>query len=131
MVFGVGLDYFFTDERKRHMVAIVRKEDRMRFPERSGGPIAYHFESLDFKATERKLNAYYADFIPEQSEKLKTHYHPGVEFLYLISGKLELTIGSDVYALDGGDAIYFDSSVRHKYCNVGKQRCNGVVVTTG
>src|SRR5512143_280169 len=32
MVFSVGLDYFFTDERKRRVVAIVRKQDRLRFP---------------------------------------------------------------------------------------------------
>ena len=25
MVFGVGLDYFFADERKRHVVSIVRR----------------------------------------------------------------------------------------------------------
>jgi transcriptional regulator with XRE-family HTH domain len=37
MVFSVGLDYFFTDERKRYVVAIVRKQDRIRFPERPGG----------------------------------------------------------------------------------------------
>src|SRR6202051_4977927 len=35
MVFGVGLDYFFTDERKRRIVGIVRKDERVRFP---GGP---------------------------------------------------------------------------------------------
>ena len=26
MVFSVGLDYFFTDERKRHVVSVVRKD---------------------------------------------------------------------------------------------------------
>src|ERR1041385_8184455 len=36
MVFGVGLDYFFTDERKRRVVSLVRKEERVRFPERPG-----------------------------------------------------------------------------------------------
>ena len=36
MVFGVGLDYFFTDERKRRVVEIVRRGDRVRFPERPG-----------------------------------------------------------------------------------------------
>src|SRR5579864_5652510 len=36
MVFGVGLDYFFTDERKRRVVGIVRREERVRFPERPG-----------------------------------------------------------------------------------------------
>src|SRR6266571_7976576 len=34
MVFGVGLEYFFTDERKRRVVGVVRKEERVRFPER-------------------------------------------------------------------------------------------------
>src|SRR6266571_7063332 len=36
MVFGVGLDYFFTDERKRRVVGLVRREERVRFPERPG-----------------------------------------------------------------------------------------------
>ncbi|MBA3916002.1 MAG: helix-turn-helix transcriptional regulator, partial [Acidobacteriales bacterium] len=36
LVFGVGLDYFFTDERKRHVVAIVRRDERLRFPEIPG-----------------------------------------------------------------------------------------------
>jgi transcriptional regulator with XRE-family HTH domain len=35
MVFGVGLDYFFTDERKRHVVAVVRKSERLRFSDRT------------------------------------------------------------------------------------------------
>jgi transcriptional regulator with XRE-family HTH domain len=130
MVFGVGLDYFFTDERKRHVVAIVRKAERLRFPDNSGGPIAYHFESLDFKATERKLNAYYADFEALPDDKLKMHQHPGIELLYLITGNLEITIGSDLHTLDPGDAIYFDSAVRHKYRGLGKQPCSGVIITT-
>src|ERR1700739_3708177 len=36
MVFSVGLDFFFTDERKRRIVAVVRAKDRVRFPERPG-----------------------------------------------------------------------------------------------
>ena len=36
MVFSVGLDYFFTDERKRHVVSVVRKDERIKLPERPG-----------------------------------------------------------------------------------------------
>ncbi|HSP14371.1 MAG TPA: hypothetical protein VLV78_06445 [Thermoanaerobaculia bacterium] len=36
MVFGVGLDYFFSDESKRPVIAIVRKE-RVRFPDALDG----------------------------------------------------------------------------------------------
>lgn len=131
MVFGVGLDYFFTDERKRHVVAIARKKERLRFPENpGGGSIAYHFESLDFKATERKLNAFYAEFEPTSPGKARPHQHTGVELLYLIVGKLELTIGSETFDLESGDAVYFDSGVRHSYHRASKAPCAGVIVTT-
>src|SRR5450755_5163184 len=71
MVFGVGLDFFFADERKRHVVSIVRKQERLKFPENAGSSvIAYNFESLDFKASERKLNAFYAEFEPVPPEKV-------------------------------------------------------------
>lgn len=130
MVFGVGLDFFFSDERKRHVVSIVRKSERLRFPEAPGrGTSAYHFESLDFHANERKLSAYYAEFESTPPEKGRLHQHPGAELLYMISGALELTIGSDTYTLDTGDAIYFDSAVRHHYRRVSKQACNAIVVT--
>lgn len=131
MVFGVGLEYFFTDERKRHVVSIVRKQERLRFPDNPGaGTIAYYFESLDFRATERKLSAFYAEFESVAGEGSKMHHHAGVELLYLICGQLELTIGSDAYTLDLGDAIYFDSAVRHKYRRIGKGPCNAIIVTT-
>ena len=130
MVFGVGLEHFFTDERKRHVVAIARKKERLLFPDSpGGGSIAYNFESLDFKATERKLNAFYAEFQPTSSDKARLHQHPGVELLYLISGRLELTVGSETYALEAEDAVYFDSGVRHSYHRAGKGPCTGVIVT--
>jgi transcriptional regulator with XRE-family HTH domain len=129
MVFSIGLDHFFSDERKRHVVAIVRKKDRIRFPERPGsGDIAYWFESLDFAANERKLNAFLAEF-QAAGEKLRLHQHPGVEFLYMIRGKMDLVIGSETHSLDSGDAIYFDSSVRHGYRRIGGHDSTAVIVT--
>jgi len=49
--------------------------------------------------------------------------------LYLISGKLELIISSDRHVLEEGDAVYFDSAVRHSYRRLGKNRCSAVIVT--
>jgi len=132
MVFSVGLDYFFTDERKRRVVAIVRRQDRLRFPERPGtSEVSYFFESLDFPATERKLNAYFADFQTITADKLKPHQHPGIELLYLISGDLVMKIGSVEYELAEGDCIYFDSAVQHSYRRNSKKPCSGLVVTVG
>jgi transcriptional regulator with XRE-family HTH domain len=132
MVFSVGLDYFFTDERKRHVVSVVTKAERIRLPERPGvGEVAYHFESLDFKTNERKTSAYIADFEPVMEEKLKPHQHPGSEFLHVLKGRLGLRIGIEHYELDAGDSVYFDPSVPHTYRRVGKPACQALIVTAG
>lgn len=131
MVFSVGLEYFFREERK-NMVAIVRKSDRQRFPDKPAtNDISYFFESLDFSATDKKINAYYADFQPIASDKARIHFHPGMEFLYVIGGELALKIGNEEYQVEGGDSIYFDSSVPHSYRRAGKKPCDGIVVTVG
>lgn len=131
-VFDVGLDYFFTDERKRHTVAVSRKKERIRFPERPDErEVAYHFESLDFPARERKLNAFFAEFHHVAEHNLRAHSHTGVEVLYVLEGILEMKIGTEAYRLEDGDAIYFDSVQKHSYRRTGQRRCSAIVVTTG
>jgi transcriptional regulator with XRE-family HTH domain len=130
MVFGVGLDYFFTDERKRRVVGVVRRGERVRFPDRPGTPdVQYYFECLDYRSTERKLSAFLADFQDVPVEKLKPHQHAGVEFLYVIKGSLALKIGREEFLLEPEDSIYFDSAVLHSYRRRGAKACTGVIVT--
>ena len=130
LVFSVGLEYFFSDDQKRHVVAIVRRAQRKRFPERPDGrDISFYFESLDFAAVERKLNAYYAEFQPLQPGKARLHHHTGVEFLSVLRGKLELHIGKQDQILESGDSIYFDSSLPHSYRRVSQKPCSAIVVT--
>jgi transcriptional regulator with XRE-family HTH domain len=130
MVFGVGLDSFFSDERKRRIVGIVRKQERVRFPERPGvQDVPYYFECLDYQATERKLSAFLADFQELAAEKAKPHAHAGVEFLFVIKGSLTIKIGSEEFQLEPEDAIYFDSAVQHSYRRRGSKPCSAVIVT--
>ena len=129
-VFDVGLEHFFTDERKRHVVAVAKKQDRKRFPERPGtSEVSYFFETLDYGATPKKLNAYYAEFQKIAKEKLKPHTHAGAELLYLVSGSLVLAIGGHGYELEADDSIYFDSSVPHTYCKSGNSPCTALIIT--
>jgi mannose-6-phosphate isomerase-like protein (cupin superfamily) len=130
-VFGVGLEYFFTDESKRHVVAIVRRNERVRLPQSpEDGASSYLFESLDFPANERKLSGFFAEFQEVAPDALKPHTHAGVELLYLIEGKLAIAIGRQEYVLAEGDSIYFDATVPHTYQRIGRKRCTGIVVTT-
>ena len=130
LVFSVGLDYFFTDERKRRVVAVARKSDRLRFPERPGNDnVSYFFESLDYPATQRKISTFLADFQPVPTEKIKPHMHPGHELLYMFHGEISLTIGSTEYKLQEGDSIYFDSAVLHSYRKISKDSASAIIVT--
>jgi transcriptional regulator with XRE-family HTH domain len=132
MVFGVGLDYFFSDPRKRHVVAVVRRDERKVFPsDPKSTSVPWHFESLDFRVNERKLSGYLAHSHSLSQEKLVPHYHPGVELLYLIEGKLAMTIGVETFQLAAGDSIYFDSMQKHTYRSLLKSACTAIVVTTG
>jgi transcriptional regulator with XRE-family HTH domain len=130
LVFSVGLEYFFSDDRKRHVLGIVRRAERKRFPERPDGrDVSFYFESLDFAAVERKLNAYYAEFQPLQPGKARQHHHVGAEFVSVLRGKLELHIGTEDHILESGDSIYFDSSLPHSYRRVSEKLCSAIIVT--
>lgn len=128
MVFSVGLEYFFN-EQPAPVLEIVRKKNRLRFPESpDADPVSYHFESLDFPVPNRPLNTYLAEFEPVAAEQVRVHEHPGIEVLYVLSGKLELRVGSDKHEVTEGDAIYFDSTVPHGYRRIGSKRTQALVV---
>jgi transcriptional regulator with XRE-family HTH domain len=129
LVFNVGLDYFFNDDRKK-AAGVVRRAERQRFPDDpEGKAVSWFFESLDYPVSDRKINAYYADFQLVHPETSKPHAHDGVEFLYVASGTLALKVGRVDYELSTGDAIYFDSTVPHSYAKVGEETCGAVVIT--
>jgi transcriptional regulator with XRE-family HTH domain len=128
LVFSVGLEYFFNLEPKP-VLEVIRKQERLRFPDAPDRRHpTYYFESLDFPAKNRKVNAYYAEFEPAEPSRVRMHQHEGVEFLYVTSGKLALQIAEDERELAEGDAIYFDSAAPHGYRRVGARRTAALVV---
>jgi transcriptional regulator with XRE-family HTH domain len=130
LVFGVGLEFFISDDSRRNAVAIVRRSQRRRFPETPGGrEVSYFFESLDFTAVERRLNAYFADFQPVAAEKARPHHHAGVEFLHVLRGRLALRVAGDDHVLDAGDSVYFNSTRPHSYRRIGEKPCSALVVS--
>lgn len=130
MVFGVGLEYFFSEGRRRPQVVVVRKDERISLPERTdGAPSAFTFESLDFPATERPLNAYLARFVSLPAADVRLHQHRGAEFIYVIEGTLLLHTVSGEYAASAGDAVYFDSDFEHGYRSSEGAPCTALVVT--
>lgn len=130
LVFSVGLDYFFAGAREKPTLAVSRKGARVSLPDRPGQrDAAYRFQSLDYGATERRFNSYHAEFLPQSTDRVRPHSHPGVEFLYVTHGTLLLLVGTEEHTLEAGDAIYFDSQVAHSYRRTGSRTCTAIVIT--
>ena len=130
LVFGVGLEHFFIESTERPSIAVIRKNDRLRLPDRPDeAPPSYLFESLDFPVTDRKMESFYAEF-PVQSKPSETHQHGGAELIYVIKGQLAVNVDGDDVVLDEGDAMYFDSGAAHSYRREGRSACTAIVVVT-
>jgi transcriptional regulator with XRE-family HTH domain len=130
LVFGVGLEHFFADSTERPAMAVVRKKDRLRMPERPGEDSpSYFFESLDFPVTDRKMEAYYAEF-EAHSKPAMPHQHAGAEIIYVIGGQLVVNVDDGDTMLGEGDSMYFDSGFRHSYRRHGEAACSAIVVVT-
>lgn len=128
LVFGVGLEYFFVERRERPAIAVVRKRDRVSLPDRPDQTTpSYLFESLDFPVTDRKIEAFFAEF-PPQAKPSEPHRHDGAELIYVIKGRLVVNVDGDDIALETGDAMYFDSSAPHAYHQEGRSSCSAIVV---
>jgi quercetin dioxygenase-like cupin family protein len=127
MVFGVGLDHFFNDER--NVVGVVRSEERQKLEQTMGERVAFRFQSLDYSANERKTSAWLAEFEQVPEEEAAPHEHQGSEFIFVLSGKLRIVIGRQEIELAKGDSIYFESHVPHWYSRIGSGRCEAIVVT--
>lgn len=129
MVFGVGLDHFFNADKEEPLIAIVRKDQRLKLPSPPGEKRpAYLFESLDYPASDRRMEAFYAEF-PVDSPPSEPHQHGSAEFIYVLSGSLAINVNGKEETLHAQDAIYFDSGIPHSYRRVGSEICTALVVT--
>lgn len=130
LVFGVGLDHFFREDKDRPVHAVVRKADRIRLPEKAGRPSSpYRFESLDYPVSDRQLNGYYVEFAAE-GEPSEPHEHPGAEVIYVLRGALVVNLEGEDFTLGEGDSMYFDCAHVHSYRGGGNSPCAAIVVVT-
>jgi len=127
MVFGVGLNHFFSEDIEKPVLEVVRKSDRMRLPNTPDGTPAFYFESLDYPVSNRPVGAYLAEF-PIGAGASEAHSHAGVELIYVIRGNLTLIIHGRDVALGPGDSVYFDAGHDHSYFGGSETPCQALVV---
>ncbi|MGD0443230.1 MAG: XRE family transcriptional regulator [Edaphobacter sp.] len=129
MVFSKDLSYFF-DPEPQTLFRVHRRNERVRLPQTGADDPGYFFESLGYQVPDRQLDPYYAEFLPIKEGRVpRAHQHAGCEFLYLLSGSLDVRHGESTHHIELGDAIYFDANTTHSYVCTGKTPATAVIVT--
>lgn len=129
-VFGVGLGYFFSGELSHDTVSLLRKQDRTKRPNRTDGkPPSYFFEPFEFAVRDPRVKVYYAEYDRQPVSEIERHTHPGIEFVYVITGTLVIVFPDSDQVLQPGDAIAFEANRPHGYTRRGDLGCAAVVMT--
>jgi len=133
MVFSKDLSYFFEPEPQT-LFRVHRGKDRVRLPQSGVPDPSYYFESLGYMVPDRQLDPYLAEFVPGKAgpgagQDPRPHQHFGCEFLFVLSGALEIRHGANTHRVEQGDAIYFDASTVHSYACCGDTPATALIVT--
>jgi transcriptional regulator with XRE-family HTH domain len=129
MVFSKDLSYFFEPERPE-LFRIVRAEERQRMPQTGAEEPGYFFESLGQVPADQQIAPYVAEFLPASERRpARAHRHAGTEFLYVLSGCLQVTHDAKPDTLEAGDAVYFNAEAVHSYERIGDTPCTALILT--
>src|SRR6202167_618465 len=129
MVFSKDLSYFFEPEPQT-LFRVHRRDERVRLPQTGADDPTYFFESLGYHVPDRQLDPYYAEFLPLRAGRVpRPHQHAGCEFLYLLTGALDVRHGETTHHIEAGDAIYFDANTTHNYTCTGEVPATALIVT--
>jgi quercetin dioxygenase-like cupin family protein/DNA-binding XRE family transcriptional regulator len=82
-----------------------------RFGKAKLGSHGYVYESLALKKRDRRMEPFSVTLLPNSTAAPSSH--DGQEFIYVLEGKVELTISDKVEILGPGDAVYYDSTTPH------------------
>ncbi len=91
----------------------------------------YAYTTLTPGAENKHLKAFKIFIDAMQDHKGVGYQHEGEEFIYVLSGKIEVMVGDHVNKLDTGDSLHFNSGIRHQLRNIGEGKAELIVVVYG
>ncbi len=72
------------------------------------------FFSLAMNKTSRHMEPFIISVKPAGTGSSPLSSHEGEEFIYVLSGAIEIEYGKELHQLEPGDSIYYDSIVPHQ-----------------
>lgn len=88
----------------------------------------YAYTTLTPGAENKHLKAFLVTIEARTAHKGVGYHHEGEEFVYVLTGKIEVAVGDHVNTLDQGDSLHFNSGIRHKLTNISDETAGLLVV---
>jgi len=115
----------FLDDQISHDPVIIRRPERteeLSMLRATDRPVALRFYSLGRGKSDRHMEPFFVELLPESAREKKLSSHEGEEFIVVHSGRIEVIYGKQVYHLETGDSIYYNSVVPHYVSCAGEQQ---------
>jgi electron transfer flavoprotein alpha subunit len=122
--YGVDPGTFLRDDEKAH----IRDQRTQAYVNRTRN---YSYQTLTSGAEHDHLRAFMVTIEPHHDHKPVAYKHEGEEFIFVMEGELQFTLGSKVHTLKNGESIHFHSSTPHKLKSLSAQvtRCLVILYT--
>ena len=114
-VFEVPVGDFFGDSGDSPF-SIVRSEDRQgvsRFSAEYSKSCGYSYQGLGQHKRNRQMEPFIIILNPTENKEVEPNQHIGEEFIFVLEGRVEVSLLDHRDILSPGDSIYYDSSVPH------------------
>jgi transcriptional regulator with XRE-family HTH domain len=128
LVFEKDLSYFF-DSGEQRIFRVQRKKDRVRLSVGSPTP-DYIAESFGILVPEGGLRPCMAQFLPgEDRNAFQPKQYPGVEMVYVLSGRLEVQRKGEPYQLEARDVLYVSGETPRTYRCIGDEPAQALIIS--
>lgn len=124
-VFSISIADFFLFDASQTKNVFFEKDDLLQI---GGDDIS--FLSINGRDRDRKLQMVREFYKPGTDTGVEMLQHSGEECGIVIKGSLEVTVGVERKVLTAGEAYYFNSSIPHRFRNVGKDACEVISAAT-
>ncbi len=130
--FDVKMGHFFEEEEEESKYEVVRKDGRRvvsRVISKAGTGHGYVYEALSFRKRNKKMEPFMVT-VSERPDEETLYNHEGEEFLLILKGKAEVILDEERLILEEGDAIYFDSELKHRLLSYDGEELQVLAVVT-
>lgn len=88
----------------------------------------YAYATLTPGAENKHLKAFRVSVEPMKDHTGVGYLHEGEEYVYVLTGEIEVKVGDHVNRLKTGESLHFNSGIRHQLRNIGNEKADLLVV---